>query len=759
MGSAGTTSTAGNDTFIGDNATFGASDTLNGGAGTDTLNYTDASTTGVNPLGIVTGVELINIRNVNGTPAVAAVSEKATVTFADVTVTGTATSTIVIAGVTATIGAGTTVTITAAQIAAAFATGAVVTGLAISGTTFTNYTAAAGNIVGSTVFTSTVAGNVVNLTTSGTVTVAPAIAVVEGVPVSGGVAIPLTVNAANFTGATDFNSNLSTGAVTFTGLVAGQSVGKIGGSADLSFTHGATVAAGVLNISAGSTAGAITQTGAGITSDTINSTGAANTVGAIVLSGTANAALTINATTALTTTGITGMVSAANTATITVSGVAANTSTSGAVNLGTLQTAIGTLNASGLTVGGVSAIMSNGAIVVTGGTGNDFITSAGSTFLTTGTLNAGAGTGDRLTLTSDVATLAQGNKYLGFEVIGLAAGAAQDMDLLATNNTFTGMRVAAGTVAATNVNAATAANVLVLGNSTLTVGVKGALTPGQADTVNLTVSDGVAGLTVFTLTTPVLAGVENLGLIATDSITVSSLASATALTNLNVSGAGNVVVTTGTNTLQTNFALNAGTATGNLTFDATNSSVNGFSVVGSSGINTITGGAQVFAVNLAASTAKADIALITSATGGSLTLANATITGFTNSANVLVGDKVDVLNTGAVGGTAVAVAASSTDATVSAALSATGILTFTGTGAAAATLATKIAIATEAAYGGATINRISAFEHAGNTYIVENGDTNAGFIAGTDFVVNLVGVTGVTALSATASAATTVWVV
>jgi hypothetical protein len=51
-----------------------------------------------------------------------------------------------------------------------------------------------------------------------------------------------------------------------------------------------------------------------------------------------------------------------------------------------------------------------------------------------------------------------------------------------------------------------------------------------------------------------------------------------------------------------------------------------------------------------------------------------------------------------------------------------------------------------------------AFEHAGRTYLFEQGDTTATYAPGVDLLVELVGVTGVTALSTTASAANTVWV-
>ena len=106
---------------------------------------------------------------------------------------------------------------------------------------------------------------------------------------------------------------------------------------------------------------------------------------------------------------------------------------------------------------------------------------------------------------------------------------------------------------------------------------------------------------------------------------------------------------------------------------------------------------------------------------------------------------------------AVAAAVTSTNVNITAALSATGLLTFSGTGAAAATLSDKINIALEAAYIGTVASNVAVFEHSGNTYVVNSNGT-AGYVAGADSVVQLTGMTGVTALSTTASGTTTVWV-
>jgi len=560
----------------------------------------------------------------------------------------------------------------------------------------------------------------------------------------------INVTATNFAGATEFTLDRSSSAVTFAGLAAGQIV-NLGGNGSVTngavtLGYGATVTSGTINFVDGYRTGAVTQTGAGISSNTINSTGAANTAGVVTLSGTVNKSLTINAATALTVTSIGGLTAGA---TITASG-AATSATGVGLTLGTLDSDVIVLNAGGMTAGGVSATLNaDTTIVVTGGAGNDRITTG--SILTTGSVTVGGGTADRLTIANDthINTLALGNKYSGFEVVQIAAGGTQDLDLLATNNTLTALRLA-GSATVTNVNSATAGAVTILANSTPSIGVKGALTPGQLDTVNITVSDESATVNTITLTAPVLNGVETLGLVATDNTVVTSLANALALTKINVSGAGTSSITTTGIALQTNFAVDAGSATGNATFDATGATTNGFGFTGGSGVNTVTGGNQVFSVNLAKSTAQADVITLTNATGGTTSLANATITGFTNSATVSIGDKLDVIGTATI--QADVAAGTATGITNLTGAVTNGVMTFAGTAAASATLENKINAAASANFAGA-LNEVIAFEHGGNTYLVSQQGTTDAFNAGTDLLIQLTGLTGVTALSTTASGA------
>jgi len=483
LGSAGTTSTTGNDTFTATAATtaptFTASDTINGGGGTNTLNLLiDTLAANSVPVASVSNIQLLSVRNVSGQAQTIAMGD-----FGGATITG-------------------------------------------------------------------------------------------------------------------ITSDRSTGAMTITGMTAGQTL-TINGNGSvtngtMANTYAATVTSATLNVTGGTTGGNITQTAAANATQTINSTGAANIIGTFAMGGgTTVSTLNINAATALTTGNITNFTGTASK--IVISG-AATSSTGVGVTIGTVEAAtVASVDASGLTAGGVSLTMSaNTSLVVTGGAGNDRITTG--VALVTGSVNAGAGTADRLTMANnaDINSLALGQKYSGFEVLALTAGRTVDMDHLATNNTITSLRFA-GSATLTNVSAAQAGAVQILGDSTASIGVKNASTVGNIDTVAITVNDEVAGVGAvgaITLTTPVLTGVEILNLIATDGFTINALTSATSLTSIVVTGAGNTSITSGALALNVNTSVNAGASTGTVVLDFSAATTNGAAITGSStAANTISGGA------------------------------------------------------------------------------------------------------------------------------------------------------------------------
>ncbi|MDO9520920.1 MAG: hypothetical protein Q7L19_11975 [Pseudohongiella sp.] len=732
------TGTPGNDTFVGDHTTLTSSDTIVGGSGIDTLNYTDSSASGQTIAASVSGVEIINIRNINGVAAKDAVTETQVVTLG-----GAATGAVSFLGVAVATSANTdTATQTATKIVADKANiiaGAAAQAAGISDITSNGATVTLvfGNFPG--VDVAAIAASAV----SNGITFSAGIEVIKGAPAVAASGATDTIAAGSFAGATHFNSTNSSAAVSFTGLAAGQEVAKVGGTGALTAGFGATVAP-VVNLKGGTTTGAITVTG-GTTSVTINSSEAVsavagNSAGALTVPATVTA-LTVNAASSFTATSLVGM--AAN-STLTAAGA-------GSVSFGTttaIPANVATINGSALT-GGITAKLNNNAIVVTGGNGNDTFSLNANT-LTTGTISAGTGTDTLIMETADVATLVQGNKLSGFEVVRVIAGSNQNFDFLATNNTFATVQMQ-GAATLTNVPTSVTSFVA-LNQGAISIGIKGALTPGQIDTVNLTVSDGTATVQAFTFAAPALAGVEVLNITNVENTTIGALTAATALTNVNVTGGATapLSITTGAMALQTNFAVNASGLAGNFTFNATGATTNGFSVTGGSGTNAITGGNQIFSANLNASTAKADVITVSNATGGTAALANAKVTGFVASADAAIADKIVIFGAATAIQADIAVATATGIANLTGTVT-NGIMTFAGTAAATATLADKLTAAASLNFAG-TVGETVAFVHGGDTYIFKQVGTADAFDAGTDVVVQLVGVTNLTALSLTAAA-------
>lgn len=429
-----------------------------------------------------------------------------------------------------------------------------------------------------------------------------------------------TINGTNFIGNTSLINNVSADRLdlinvkTSTVTVQGNNTATLGATniAVSGSIGNATVAAAdsvtqafTLNIAGGTKGTAniyVDDTNADWTAATINSTGAANTVGVVNLSGVQATAtthtikdLTINAATNLTVgaaagaADITGFdTGAAVTNTITVKGAATS------VVLNTVAGAVDVIDASGLTAGGVTADISGtvneAKFKFTGGAGNDtVITDAGLTD-SAAFIDGGAGV-DTLALTTAETVAAQAARLKNFEILQLNAGIAQDVSLLTASAIDKIVFNAAGS-SVTNLSAAQAANVVVQATPTnLSVGVKGADTVGQIDTVKVTVDDGVAGVlaigSAIALGTPVLTGVEKLELTANDSTTITALTSASALNSIILKGAGDISLTSGAITPQVNTVIDGSAATGALT-------INLGGVVGAATTNAvaITGGAK-----------------------------------------------------------------------------------------------------------------------------------------------------------------------
>jgi Ca2+-binding RTX toxin-like protein len=348
----------------------------------------------------------------------------------------------------------------------------------------------------------------------------------------------------------------------------------------------------------GATTGPVTVAGAGnngLTSAVITTGTAASTTGGITFAAQSNLqTVTINANANLNTSGGGGIIitpTVSGIATLNVNGAAAN------VNVGTLDSDFATVNASGMTAGGLTATISNLAVNITGGAGNDVITTGG---VLTGTVNAGAGTGDRLIVTNSAhISAAVGARYTGFEVLQANNGVSINATHVAgiTDLILNGGALDTGF---TSVSAAQAARVQMLdaGAGDAIIAVTGASNPGQIDTVTITVSDNLAAVNTIILGgNLVLAGVENLNLVLTDNYVQNSdlVAGAPALATVTLSGAGTANLTTGAITTA-NFTINGASATGSLTLDGALATV-GVRFDGGSAADTLTGSAHADILN------------------------------------------------------------------------------------------------------------------------------------------------------------------
>lgn len=340
----------------------------------------------------------------------------------------------------------------------------------------------------------------------------------------------LTLNASTIAGVTAVNSDRSTNVVTVTNLATGAAAGVtgdgtvVGGAFNAGYVDAATAA--IVNISGGTTAGsgAITLSGLGLTSTTVNASGAANTTGALTLAATTTS-LTVNAASNLTTGDVTNTGAAALT-TVTVTGA-------GAVSFGATaqQATVTKIDASANTGGLTVALGSAATQTVTGGTGNDVITTGG--VLTTGSVNAGTGT-DTLIVGINVGhvnTASLAAKYTGFET--LRVNGTLDASLISG---ITAIQLSGAANSITNLNATQAAAVSAradIGATTLTL----ATQTGTADVLNLTMGTGTGTAAAANAGVLTITGFETLN------VTANAGASATAGANRTTTITGAIVDT------------------------------------------------------------------------------------------------------------------------------------------------------------------------------------------------------------------------
>jgi len=470
--------TANDDTFNGAHivtptsallTTFGAIDSAAGGTGNDTLNLTVAPGDGTTlfaaqitvPAGAVSAIETINVRAVD--PSGAAASNGVLITATNF---AGATSFVNDRSVNAT-GAGAAPALTVMGLATAQAVG--INGL--GGSTVVGGLAADYTVAATTA--DTAFSEIINLSggTGSAAAVGPAINVTTGL----GAVLTATINSngavANVVGAIQLDNSPST-------------VRILNIKADAALTTLAITGLG----------GLISGTNVATTTMALNITGNANvTLGTLngTLGGAASiSTLNITTTAGTLTTGIIGGVNLFNAgATVNVSGGATTTTANSAsVTLGVLSANVARLDASGLSVGGVSTSLgANAAANFIGGAGTDVVTITGGTGAAyAGAINGGAGSD--IIAYSTAADLAGNMTPLvsNFEILRVSnAGAAQVYDpTLITGITAYQVGVITGNGSLTTVgNMLANANVTIFGANA---------TAANVTTLNLRDSSGLA---------------------------------------------------------------------------------------------------------------------------------------------------------------------------------------------------------------------------------------------------------------------------
>ncbi|MFM0258163.1 DUF4214 domain-containing protein [Paraburkholderia sediminicola] len=388
-------------------------------------------------------------------------------------------------------------------------------------------------------------GNVLNVTNTAATADATAGAQISGIQTvnirnTAATTTASNLDASKVTGLTAVNSNQGTGDLVVTNLGSGASAGIIGNGtvANGTLNFGYAAAAGskgtaTLNLAngvVGTNSAVVLNESAGTANETslvINSTGAANAIKSLDLKGTGAAgvtALTINAASNLDLG--TGASNFASGATVAVSGAASS------VKLGTaaLENTIKSVDASGLTVGGITATLNTAAptgFTLKGGAGADTITVTGAftNTVAAGAIDGGAGT-DTLIVSTAALTSATGADFVNFEVLQNAVAGTQDASVVAGITTLQANASGAGF---SKMTAGQAANVQVLqSDATATFALKDS--SGTSDVLGLTLQNALPAnaATVINATALTVDGFETLN-VAANSGLQSIYSSGTAL--------------------------------------------------------------------------------------------------------------------------------------------------------------------------------------------------------------------------------------
>lgn len=399
-------------------------------------------------------------------------------------------------------------------------------------------------------------------------------------------------------------SNTSTNTVTFQNLGTGTTVGLKGNGVlnnlgNLNFNMTTATDAVSIAIDGGvrnTVAPTITATAGTATSATIASTGAANTVGAVTLSGGTNTVqnLTVNAATNLTA-GLVATDFATAGAVLVVSGAASS------VNLGG-NGVFKTIDASGLTAGGVTVGLSNVTTSFKGGAGNDSVT--GTAIAAGAVIDGGSGID---TVQTTLINAGNAASFKNFEILNVTGQTAINLDAnLLTGSTITGAQIAGVyTTGASLSNLSVDADgfdLLVSGstaaaNDALTLGFKNIT--GTEDKVNVVFSAQAAG-TNTNAGVVTLQGIEQVTIASGGTAKTGAFVNQITLTDnalqtvtITGSNATSLQVTdqdlVGTATLSALTTIDASAATGRFTFvELADATSKGLTIKGSAGVDNIT---------------------------------------------------------------------------------------------------------------------------------------------------------------------------
>ena len=730
------TGTAANDTFVGNVTIF---DSINGGAGNDTLNVVDTATTGTLLDGAgatIAGVETVSVLSAGGVNA-------NTTTFAGTTklnITSASTTGAVFATVADTTdvfvnSAGTAgVTVSGGKAVIANSSAGTAGAVSVTGAALTSVSTSGGsNIVVDNVNASGVTAKGTSLTSA---------------TVFGATGSTVSLSGASLTNVS-LSNILQADAVTVNNATAGHAL-NLSLSA-VGYTGGAAPTAVAVSV------GDVKATSANIT--TVTKSNVALSGGLITTATLAGAgALALNAAAATTLTTVAG---AAATGATTLTGLAASVATvttgSGNDSITLSTAATGALTISTGEGNDKVAVNARGteALNIDLGAGTDTLTATGASINAGDTVNGGAGVD---TLTLALVGSANIGAFSGFELFdAVNLNKTLDVDILVTKNTVTEVIASAGVGAAILTNVGAGVGVRATGDmagSTLTVTQKvaGAITVtadmdekgtgnDAADAfsaaVNLTNATSanivfgtdyvastaaeklllVDNTTTLTITSPsatsatVVAG----GTLANDVLVYNDTAAS--LASLTVTGTQALTLTVNTTGVSALATVDASAATGGLVFSTASLMDMGMVKLGS-GVDKITVAAT--------STAAAPEAI----SGFEKTLSIAVTADAADAAQVkaaaaAVADADVMIFTG---GT---VASAST--VTGGAVTVKGVLTFSGAG--PADLNAAFVIANAAAE---TTGEVLVFNYLGDSYVFEQGGL------ATDTVVKLVGTTGIT---------------